>query len=120
MIYDQVAIANLKLQTALQEYELNKPMFPEPALPQHSYSYNDHFYFNRQRNSVPSSSYSSWPPDPKTLSCCVLQNYRPSEECYCCGNSMTDLEESNYVFQQVLPFEQRVLETGRRCCGGGY
>ena len=118
MIYDQVAIANLKLQTALQEYELNKPMFPEPAL-SHSRSYDDHYYFNRQRNSEPAPSY-SWPPDPKTLSCCMLQNYRPSEECYCCGNSTTDLEESNYVFQQVLPFEQRVLETGRRCCGGGY
>ena len=118
MIYDQVAIANLKLQSALKEYELNKPMFPESALPQHSYSYDDYFYFNRQRNSEPAPSY-SWPPDPKTLSCCMLQNYRPSEAAYCCGNSMTDLEESNYVFQQVLPFEQRVLETGRRCCGGG-
>ena len=119
MIYDQVAIANLKLQTALQEYELNKPMFLEPALPQHSYSYDDYFYFNRQRNSEPAPSY-SWPPDPKTLSYCMLQNYRPSEAAYCCGNSTTALEESNYVFQQVLPFEQRVLETGRRCCGGGY
>ena len=32
MIYDQVAIANLKLQSALKEYELNKPMFPGSAL----------------------------------------------------------------------------------------
>ena len=119
MIYDQVAIANLKLQSALKEYELNKPMFPESAL-SHSYSYDDYYYFNRQQNCEFSSSY-SWPPDPKTLSCCVLQNYRPSEAAYCCGDLITALEESNYVFQQVMPFERRVLETGRRCCvGGGY
>lgn len=117
MFYDQAAIANLKLQIALQEYELNKPMFPEPALPR-SYGYDDYYYLNRQQNCEPNSSSYSWPPDPKTLSCCVLQNYRPSEAAYCCGDSTTALEESNYIFQQTLPFERRVLETGRICCEG--
>ena len=112
MIYDEYTIANLKLQIALNENNSsNMFSFPNPI---ESFDYN---IFNSYRNCV-CGGYPTY----QSLDCCIVQSgYRPSAESYCCETSFsTNLEEQNYIMQQTAPYQQRVIQAERKCCGGRY
>lgn len=52
------------------------------------------------------------PPDPFSLSCCVLQNYSPNPEAYCCASNAQRISEELFP-PPVLPDLNRMRYN---CC----
>ncbi len=104
---NDVVLANLRLQIALQEQALNASMFPTiiPAYPSHSYDRDNCCCM------------------PAVSSCCcqsIMPNFSYSDA-YCCETaSATDLELAAYVNNKVAPYVAEANAMGRCCCYGKY
>lgn len=58
-----------------------------------------------------------YPPDPKTVPCCVLQYYRPLPDAYCCNYlTLTDLEIQAIGVQTYNKYNPDLI--GYKCCLG--
>lgn len=63
--------------------------------------------------------FDTWfPPDPKTVPCCVLMSgYRPLPEAYCCQYGLqTDLEIKRDVFNVYRQYSPDFNGSGATCC----
>lgn len=120
---EQVIASNLKLQIALQEQQLNTPMFDD------SYAYNCCCDYLNNPPLVPfqlsPTNYSNScgccagpPRDVRTVPCDVLMSgYRPAAEAYCCSTGLpTDLEIANRILETVAPYQARADYQQYRCC----